>query len=144
MSTGCSNTNGQQCEDAVDAFLNSYCANLTAAVIPTLPPTASAVSNVITPSQCTQATYTMTTTVTVTPSCTNSADGTFQVTIPISSMNSGDQLPLTTETNNTPILVLGATLGLSVLLLAVVSTGWVCTCLVMKNREVATSSVYKG
>ena len=142
MSTGCSNTNGRLCEDAVDAFLNSYCANLTAAVIPTLPPTASAVSNVITPSQCTQAT--MTTTVTVTPSCTNSAGGTFQVTIPISSVNSGDQSPFTAETNDAPILVLGAMLGLSVLLLAVVSTGWVCTCLVIKNREVATSSAYKG
>ena len=131
---GCTTNVNRECEDEVDEFLNSYCANLTA--IAGLP-TASTVDNVITPSQCTQATVTAT----VTSSCTNSVGGAFQVTIPISSMESGDQSPLTPETNNTPILALGALLALSMVLLAVVTTGWVCTCLIMKKRD---SSTCKG
>jgi hypothetical protein len=149
---GCSSTtNDRECEDEVDAFLNSYCADLAALTAaattsPTLPPTITTTTTAITPSQCTQATLTTT----VTPSCTNSATpgGTsFQVTIPIipDFENSGDQSPLTTgEIDNVPILILGALLGLSVLLLAVVSTGWVCTCLIVKKREISLSSAYKG
>ena len=136
MSIGCSRNDGQQCEIEVDAFLNSYCADLTA--ISTLP-TTSAVDYVVTPSQCTQTTVTTT----VTPSCTNSG-GTFQVTIPILSMESEDRSSLASETNNAPILALGALLGLFVVLLAVMTTGWVCTCLIMKKRETAQSSAYKG
>ena len=33
------------------------------------------------------------------------------------------------------VAVLGALLGLSMLLLAVVITGWICTCVSMKKRE---------
>ena len=137
MSIGCSRNDGQQCEIEVDAFLNSYCADLTATS--TLP-TTSAVDYVVTPSQCTQTTITTT----VIPSCTNSAGGAFQATIPVSSVESGDRSPLTAETNNAPIVALGALLGLFVVLLAVVTTGWVCTCLIMKKRETAQSSAYKG
>lgn len=142
--TGCTTTINHQCEEEVDAFLNSYCADLTALTAATTPSPTTAASNAITPSQCTQATLTTT----VTPSCTNSVVGGgngFQVTIP-DSVNSGesDQLPLTVETGSVPVLVLAALLGLSVLLLAVVSTGWVCTCLVMKKREISLSSAYNG
>ena len=135
---GC-NTNNQQCENEVDAFLNSYCADLVATPPPPPPPTTGAD---ISPTQCTLTT-------TVTPTCTNTAagGGSFQVTIPISdSANSGDQSEsaLSAETNDAPLLVLGALMGLSVVLLAVVSTGWVCTCLIMKRREIALSSAYSG
>ena len=37
---------------------------------------------------------------------------------------------------------LGALLGLSLLLLAVVTTGWVCTCVSMKKREAKMSSIH--
>ena len=142
---GCTTTINRECEDEVDAFLNSYCADLAALTAatppPTLPPTA--VNNAITPSQCTQATLTTT----VTPSCTNPAAGggnSFQVTIPIPDSGESDQSPLTIETGSVPILILAALLGLSVLLLAAVATGWVCTCLIMKKREISLSSAYKG
>ena len=137
---GCTATIDRECEDEVDAFLNSYCADLAALAAVTPPPT---LHPTITPSQCTQATLTTT----VTPSCTNPAAGggnSFQVTIPIPDSGESDQLPLTVETGSVPTLVLAALLGLSVLLLAVVSTGWVCTCLVMKKREISLSSAYKG
>ena len=138
---GCTATINRECEDEVDAFLNSYCADLAALAAVTPPPT---LHPTITPSQCTQAT--LTTTV-VTPSCTNPAAGggnSFQVTIPILDSGESDQSPLTVETGSVPILVLAALLGLSVLLLAVVSIGWVCTCLIMKKREISLSSAYKG
>ena len=143
INIGCTTTIDRECEDEVDAFLNSYCADLAALAAATPPPT---LHPAITPSQCTQATLTTT----VIPSCTNPAAGggnSFQITIPISdSANSGesDQSLLTVETDSVPILVLAALLGLSVLLLAVVSTGWVCTCLIMKKREISLSSAYKG
>ena len=46
------------------------------------------------------------------------------------------------ELNCVPLVALGALLGLSLLLLAVVTTGWVCTCVSMKKREARMSSRY--
>ena len=45
--------------------------------------------------------------------------------------------------NSTPTAVLGALLGLSVVLLAVVTTGWVWTCCIMKKGEGEKSLVQK-
>ena len=39
-----------------------------------------------------------------------------------------------------PLVTLGALLGLSLLLLTMVTTGWVCTCMFMKKREAKISS----
>ena len=39
-----------------------------------------------------------------------------------------------------PLVALGALQGLSLLLLTVVTTGWVCTCMSMKKREAKISS----
>ena len=46
------------------------------------------------------------------------------------------------ELNYVPLVALGALLGLSLLLLAVVTTGWVCTCVSMKKREAKVSSTH--
>ena len=141
INIGCTTTIDRECENEVDAFLNSYCADLASLAAATPPPPT--LHPTITPSQCTQATLTTT----VTPSCTNPVAGggnSFQVTISIPDSGESDQSPLTVETGSIPILVLAALLGLSVLLLAVVSIGWVCTCLIMKKREISLSSAYKG
>ena len=46
------------------------------------------------------------------------------------------------ELNYVPLVALGALLGLSLLLLVVVTTGWVCTCVSMKKREAKVSSTH--
>ena len=43
--------------------------------------------------------------------------------------------------NMYPLVALGALQGLSLLLLAVVTTGWVCTCMSMKKREAKINSM---
>ena len=42
--------------------------------------------------------------------------------------------------NYVPVVALGALLALSMVLLAMVTTGWVCTCISMKKREPKKSS----
>ena len=41
------------------------------------------------------------------------------------------------------VTALGVLLALAVVLLAVVTTGWVCTCLIMKKRQDSTQNKYK-
>ena len=44
--------------------------------------------------------------------------------------------------NYVPVTALGALLALSMVLLAMVTTGWVCTCISMKKREAKQSSTH--
>ena len=122
------------CEE-LDAVLKEFCANITPTVeIPTIncPP--------ITPSQCSMATstttirsacsqsITATTTIKVSPSCSQPHPAS-------SHQKTTNQSLFKSEVNSTSTAILGALLGLSVVLLAVVTTGWVWTCWTMKKRE---------
>ena len=151
---GCGH-NRTLCEDQVDAFLNNYCNNVAANPYPsnapsqcsttndvntiTVSPTCSQAST-LTITQCRAATLTTT----VNPSCTQSQHPVVGLTYrptslvtpmesPPPSSSSLESSEKSTQTINT-VIVLGL-LGLSVVLLAVVTTGWVCTCLIMKKRK---------
>ena len=51
------------------------------------------------------------------------------------------QTPIKSTMNGEAVLALiGAQLGLSVILLAVVTTGWVCTCIYMKSKLATNES----
>ena len=53
-----------------------------------------------------------------------------------------NQTPINSMKNSEPVLVqaLGALLTLSVALLAVVTTGWVCTCMYTHKKETSSDS----
>ena len=125
------------CEQILDDFLNSFCTNITLATNNTCP--------IVVPSQTTK---TLSVTMTVSPAtltttvralqpthtCTASAismENSSQSSS--SSLESSEKSPQTTCMNST--MALGILLSLSVVLLAVVTTGWVCTCLIMKKRQ---------
>ena len=127
-------------------FLNDYCASAT--------PTTDLVTM---PTTCTTATTptqpcpTITTTnkiVTITTNlgptvCPGDEASISQTDAPVQSRPTSTRITTSTATvtvsrtytATTPLAVLGALLGLSVVLLAVVITGWVWTCWTMKKRE---------
>ena len=150
--------NESECEKKIDSFLNSYCAceKDTHAIMTTSPslPATSATTTVspvhlqsnytqeIMISQCSTATLTATI---ISPSCTQSvvyqpASTCAMPAVPTewssstgSSLESSKNSIQTTCTNS--VTALGVLLALAVVLLAVVTTGWVCTCFIMKKRQ---------
>ena len=150
------------CEQKLDNFLNSFCKNTTLAATTTCPFVVPNDSNqttkmlnvttaaTSTPSQLNtldQCTTTIMTT-TVSPSCSRSQQPSVHQPVctctssampikspspSISSLESTEKSAQTTCTNYA--VALGALLALAVLLLAVVTTGWVCMCLNMKKRQ---------
>ena len=52
----------------------------------------------------------------------------------MSKLGQSNQTSVQSMENSVPVIALGALLAFSVMLLAVVTTGWVCTCIYMKNK----------
>ena len=154
--------NKTACEQKLDNFLNSFCKNITLAVTTTCPFVVPSDNNrttkmlnvattaTPTPShlntldQC--RTTIMTTTVSLScsqsqqpsayqPACTCTSSAMSMESPPPSSsgLESSEKSAQTTCMNSA--VALGALLALSVLLLAVVTIGWVCTCLITKKRQ---------
>ena len=148
------------CEETLDNFLNSFCKNITLAVTTTCPfavysnatkmlntattTSPSGPSQLNTLDQCRATTMTTT----VSPSCSQSQQSVLNqpaCTCTSSAMPmkcpspSNSSLESTKKSDQTTCMnsatALGALLALSVVLLAVVTTGWVCTCLIMKKRQ---------
>ena len=121
------------CEYKVDKYLNNYCAS----AIPAAINTPSTTMTPITPSQCI---VTTTTTVsTVTPSCTNPPRFiTNEITLPVPPIENQSK-QFATEETSTPTIILGSLFGLSILILAIVTFGWVYTCWIMKERKAEKS-----
>ena len=126
-------------KEQVVTFVKNHCASATPTMeIPATNYTSSqcimATSTVTATSACSQFVMavsqqtiqcsTATTTTAISPSCAQPHPGSSHSTI----------TSLKSEVNITPLAVLGALLGLSVVLLAVVTTGWVWTCCLMKKR----------
>ena len=125
------------CEEILDDFLNSFCNNITHATnnicpIAVLSQTTKTRSSTMTVSPATLAT----TVRALQPTCTCTAsamsvESSSQSST--SSLESSGKCPQTTCMNSA--MALGVLLALAVVLLAVVTTGWVCICLIMKKRQ---------
>ena len=143
-----------KCEQEADNFLNSYCKNITLAVNATAPSFSTPnATTTVSPQPETQdlevtpfSTATLTTTVSPSCSrsqqpsayqpaciCTSSAMPMESPSLSSSSLESTEKSDQTTCMNSA--MALGVLLALSVVLLAVVTTGWVCTCLITKKRQ---------
>lgn len=142
--TGCANNNA--CEEQVDAYLNSYCASATASTTtinggPTT--TVTLIEAALTLTQTETITSTSRTTVTdtreaaatvtVTSTCVLSAPG--SQCSALASTNSNAELLAQSNSNHKSVLALGALLALSVVVLLVVTVGWVCTCFAVKKKD---------
>ena len=133
----CQGLEDYKCEKQVDGFLNNYCASATPSIdLVTMPTTnnitvtetvrrdEASISQTDAPIQSRITTFIATVTETTTPEQSMGARSSFNLVM-----------------DSTPLAVLGALLGLSVVLLAVVTTGWVWTCCVMKKRGEKKSPV---
>lgn len=125
----------ENCEELKDTILDYYCKNTMTSVQP----------------ECTNTIIPTTTTIVSPSKCSRTETITIQSTKIITTSLSCSQLstsPLFVHTTNnissklaavngipTPIMVLGALLALAVVLLVLVITGWVCTCLIAKKRN---------
>lgn len=121
------------CEESVDAYLNSYCASATLSTV-IIGPTVTVTT--------TQAVTTITQTETVTkPGQTTTTTVTASVTCPPSGQcnsprtNSTAVLAPSNTSAQKSTLALGALLGLCMILLIIVTTGWVWTFTAMKKKE---------
>ena len=156
-----------ECEQKIDSFINSYytCEKDTHAVMttytsPSLPATSAttAVSPVHLQSNYTQettinqcSTATLTATI-ISPSCTQSvvyqpASTCAMPAVPTEwSSSTGSSLESSKNsiqiTCMNSVMALGVLLALAVVLLAVVTTGWVCTCFIIKNRQDSAQNWY--
>ena len=148
------------CERTLDNFLNRFCKDITLMATTTCPfavnsnatkmlntattASPSGPSQLNTLDQCRATTMTTT----VSPSCSQSQQSVLSQpactctssAMPMESLSpSSSSLELTEKSDQTTCMnsamVLGVLLALSVVLLAVVTTGWVCTCLTMKKRQ---------
>jgi hypothetical protein len=97
-----------------------------------------------------------TTTITISPSCAQSTSLVYQPVYTCAtppalptewSSSLGSSLEPSAQTTctgmNNSVLALGALLALSLVLLAVVILGWVCSCLIMRKRQTPSEQRYK-
>ena len=149
----------RQCEVEVDAFLDNYCASatftntvttthmITTTITSTQPATTVTQHQTVTSTSTTTSTLTVaetritTTSITVSPSCSPSPPSQCSQTCPPSPPSQHSESATTnailyddTKTTQIPMLALGALSGLSVVLLVVVTAGWVWTCSNMRKR----------
>ena len=141
----------KKCEDKVDKYLNNLCAKITS-MVTLFNITNTTVTTVTQPCpMSTNGVSWMTTTNTPKTTCTNRSTCNPSGS-QYSTTTSHRQTASTTHTptqstesqsavNTMPVQVLGALLGLSMVLLVIVTTGWVCTCLFMKNSKVKMNCV---
>ena len=121
--------NDRQCERMMDTIFNNYCLSVTSVADPESTP------------------------MTTSNSITTTFSLPFSTQAPKPNMNSGacenssrasaSESDGVNRTTTGPIAALAVLSCLSVLLLAMVTTGWVCTCLIVKKREVNKSSQLK-
>ena len=119
----------RECEGMMDTFFDNYCLSVTSVADPESTPT------------------------TTNNSITTTFSSPFSTQAPKPIMNSGacengsrvsaSESDGVNHTTTGPIAALAVLSCLSVLLLTVVTTGWVCTCLIMKKREGNKSSQLK-
>ena len=116
---GCGQNEGQ-CEETVDMFLNNYCASvsfeLPAIHIPPIAPT----QTILLP---------MPTAIDL------SYFQSITVTIPNKTCTPNQSMGNSSDSRNIIILALGIILGLCVVLLLVVTAGWVCTCRALRTQK---------
>ena len=79
--------------------------------------------------------------VSVSPTCSsivscqcNKTKPTTSTTPQMSKLSLSNQTSVQSMENSVPVVALGALLAFSVMLLAVVTIGWVCTCINVKNK----------
>ena len=130
-----SNLNKSICENKVDAHLNNLCKYKTSVV------TTFDITNTTTTTP--QSCPIITETVCITTSSTQLVTDYATSNLSIASIQPMERQSLGNLAANTlPVLILGALLALSILLLLIVTTGWVCTCVSMKKRKVKKSSCF--
>ena len=139
-------TNRVQCERKVSTFLDNYCSSntpststttRTTTVRPTETTTTTHVETTTLPCETVTHQRTTTTTVNVTIyDITNPAEKSSQTSTsvqPIVTNNRNDKLG--GSANGAPVAALGALLGLSMILLLIVTAGWVWTLCAMKRKK---------
>ena len=137
MCSGSGNNNNttakEECEMKVDTFLNDHCKSIAT----TTDQQCANTTVTMDPTQCSatdKTTVLYTQIVTVNLTCTQSSStASFDQTTTTLTRPLSSKMALNNGISTTNI-ALAALLALSVVVLAVVTTGWVCTCLVTKKR----------